>query len=442
MEQQGSSSASIIAVKRKKLRKRARRESSSRSPHRQGGYESTATATTPAATAAAAASGINTGETRGSIGALTTLGVCPSVSSRYVKVGNRVGEGSYGVVYQALDKVTNQHVALKRCLPHHEASDGFPLTTLREIHTLKVCCQHPNIVDLMEIAVSDKASSNSAGDARGGVFLVFEYCPTDLANVLDTHDAYQQQHRNNQRKRSRNLNRHSSDSSRVSSPFTQAQVKTLTKQLLSAVDWCHQHFLIHRDIKPSNLLYSTDGTLKLCDFGLSRHCSGKRFNDTSQPPLTPNVVSLWYRAPELLFPNTSAASRPNASTYSFPIDLFSVGCVFCELLQGFPLLDGKSDMEQIGKMADCLGDPPSRWIFYDFQHKRQPSHHGERHTLSLWDRFDYLSTEGLSLATRLLDYEPSERWTASQALRSPYFSTEDPLPATKMPSLRELGIEK
>jgi cyclin-dependent kinase 10 len=388
-----------------------------------------------------------------------TRGICPSVSSRYVKMGNRVGEGTYGVVYQAYDTVTKQVVALKRCIPHHESSDGFSLTTLREIHTLKVCCQHPNIVDLLEIAVSDNKTNsndnnnnNNNKEAKGGsVFLVFEYCPGDLANILDIHAAKHpvKKHNNSSSHRKSQL---STPFSRCS-PFTQAQVKTLTRQLLSAIDWCHQHYLIHRDIKPSNLLYSSNGTLKLCDFGLSRYCSGRK----DQPPLTPNVVSLWYRAPELLLlPSTTttytshvASSTPsNNYHYSFPIDLFSAGCVFCELLLGSPLLDGKSELEQICKMTRCLGDPPPRLYnnhnnpttttstqsLSDYQdsNKKTP--------LELWDCLDFLSVDGLSLATGLLDYDPTQRWTASQALQSPFFQQE-PYPSNRMPSLRELGIE-
>jgi serine/threonine protein kinase len=399
-----------------------------------------------------------------------TLGICPSVSSRYVKVGNRVGEGTYGVVYQAWDRVTKQVVALKRCIPHHESSDGFSITTLREIQTLKVCCQHPNIVDLLEIAVSDKANSNNNNinnddegnlkrDAKGGsVFLVFEYCPGDLANILDTHAAKQpikkktSSHRKNQLSTTRSR----------CSPFTQAQVKTLTQQLLSAIDWCHQHYIIHRDIKPSNLLYSSSGTLKLCDFGLSRYCSGRK----DQPPLTPNVVSLWYRAPELLLlpstTNTTSSSEVLVSSsyyhYSFPIDLFSAGCVFCELLLGTPLLDGKSELEQIRKMTRCLGDPPHRLYNHTdttttnchhdpttiLTSTQQPSSDqqgsNKSNTVELWDCLDFLTVDGLSLATGLLDYDPSQRWTASQALQSSFFSQE-PFPSQKMPSLRELGIE-
>jgi serine/threonine protein kinase len=213
-----------------------------------------------------------------------STGACENVSQRYEKVG-RVGQGTYGVVYKARDKIKGDFVALKRCIPHHESSDGFPLTTLREIHALRVCSQHPHIVSLLQVSVS---SSN-------GVFLVFEYCTHDLAQLID---AYYPKHRK--------------------SPFQQSHVKTLLRQLLSALEFVHLHYLLHRDVKLSNLLYTSDGQLKLADFGLSRH-SGRQ--------LTPNVVSLWYRAPELMLMKDNGGYTPG-------IDLWAVGCVFGELLQG------------------------------------------------------------------------------------------------------------
>jgi serine/threonine protein kinase len=232
-------------------------------------------------------------------------GQCSSVGERYEKLG-RIGEGTYGIVYKARDKTNSKLVALKRCLPHNESSDGFPLTTLREIQSLRICKDHANIVHFQEVTVS-----------TNGVFLVFDYCENDLAQLVDAH--YQKYKK---------------------SPFSQTQVKRLLFQLLSALDFMHSRYLIHRDIKLSNLLYSSsEGALKLADFGLSRKLG---------PSLTPKVVSLWYRPPELLL---------GSEEYDAAVDLWGSGCVFGELLEGNPLMDGKNELDQLSKMIQLLGPP-------------------------------------------------------------------------------------
>jgi serine/threonine protein kinase len=321
----------------------------------------------------------------------TTIGACDHVSQRYEKVA-RVGQGTYGVVYKARDRQENgRFVALKRCIPHHESSDGFPLTTLREIHALRTCSSHhANIVSLLQVAVSD-----------GGVFLVFEYAPQDLAQVLDSY--YHKYHK---------------------SPFKESQVKTLVKQLLSALEFVHAHYLLHRDIKLSNLLYTVEGKLLLADFGLSRHTPA-----STERALTANVVSLWYRPPELLL-------EKNNTSYTSKIDLWAVGCVFGELLQGFPLLDGRDELEQISKLISCLGHPSPKLyphanaIISGISGGKSNTHYkSSSREQPLLDSFSYLSNHGLRLLTQLVNYNPKTRWSASQALSSSYFK-EAPLPAT------------
>jgi serine/threonine protein kinase len=295
----------------------------------------------------------------------------------------RIGEGTYGIVYKARDKETRQFVALKRCLPHNESSDGFPLTTLREIHSLRICSAHAHIVHLQEIAVS-----------TNGVFLVFDYCPHDLARLVDTH--YQSHHK---------------------SPFLESHVKTLLHQLLSALDFMHSRYLFHRDVKLSNLLYSSEGSLKLADFGLSRKLG---------PSLTPKVVSLWYRPPELLL---------GGMDYTVAVDIWGAGCVLGELLDGVPLFDGKNEMDQIFKVFRLLGNPTvSAWpaliempLIQNGTVELPPSTPSR-----LLDRFSHLSVSGLSLLSILVNYDHEKRGTAATALQSRYFSE---LPSMTPPEL-------
>jgi serine/threonine protein kinase len=231
------------------------------------------------------------------------FGACPSVGS-YRKV-NRIGEGTYGYVYRAVSKSTQEVVALKRIILHNEHQDGFPITSLREIKTLRACRDHPNIVRLHDVCV---------GSRRDAVFLVFEYCEHDLATITKV----------------------------FKKPFTESEVKCLVRQLLCAVQYVHRNWIVHRDIKLPNLLYNSKGQLKLADFGLARALS-----HPAPENLTQTVVTLWYRAPELLL---------GSAVYSFPIDIWSVGCILGELLLSSPLLPGSSELDQMKWIFHLLGE--------------------------------------------------------------------------------------
>ena len=154
-------------------------------------------------------------------GALPT-GLCKAVGD-FNKCA-RIGEGTYGTVYKAVEKTTGAVVALKRVTLHNEKQAGFPITSLREIRILKRL-DHENCVKLLDVAV---------GLGRDSVFLCFEYCEHDFSTLLET----------------------------MGKRFSEAEVKGLMVQLLRAVDYLHGQWIIHRDLKMSNLLYTSKGQLK------------------------------------------------------------------------------------------------------------------------------------------------------------------------------------
>jgi len=212
-----------------------------------------------------------------------------------------------------------------------------------------------------------------------------EYCEQDLASLLDN----------------------------MMKPFSEAQVKCITLQLLKGLKFLHESFIVHRDLKVSNLLMTDEGILKIADFGLAR--------THGLPPvnMTPRVVTLWYRAPELLF---------GSKTHDAGIDMWATGCILAELLAHKPLFPGKSEMEMIEMIIEMLGSP-SEAIWPGFSQlpaiksiyfRKQPYN-------NLKHRFPWLDESGLRLLNLLLMYDPEKRATARDALSTSYFKT-NPLP--------------
>ena len=231
-------------------------------------------------------------------------------AERYEKVF-QVGEGAYGKVYKAKDKTKeNKYVALKCILMDFE-KEGFPITAMRELMILKNL-KHDNIVNLIEI-VSTKVDDKT----RGNVYLVFEYMNHDLLGIL-----------------------------KKGIKFKPPTIKSIFLQCLKGVNYLHNNNILHRDIKSANVLISDKGEVKIGDFGLAR-----KFNPNipqEKNRFTNNVVTLWYRAPEILL---------GAKNYNFLSDVWSLGCMFVEIIIGYPPFMGQNEASQIQKIFEICGTP-------------------------------------------------------------------------------------
>ncbi|XP_055530338.1 serine/threonine-protein kinase PITSLRE [Wyeomyia smithii] len=310
---------------------------------------------------------------------------------------NRIEEGTYGVVYRAKDKRTEEIVALKR-LKMEKEKEGFPITSLREINTL-LKGQHPNIVTVREIVV---------GSNMDKIFIVMDYVEHDLKSLMETMKHKKQ-------------------------VFLPGEVKCLTQQLLRAVAHLHDNWILHRDLKTSNLLLSHKGILKVGDFGLAREYGSPLKAYTSI------VVTLWYRAPELLL---------CCKEYSTPIDIWSVGCIFAEFLAMGALFPGKTEIDQLNRIFKELGTPNEKiWPGYNQLPAVQKMTFTEYPVSNLRKRFAHQTSElGISLLQGLLTFDPKQRLTAEGALKHSYFK-ELPLPIDPAmfptwPAKSELGLKR
>ncbi|PSC74284.1 cyclin-dependent kinase G-2-like isoform X1 [Micractinium conductrix] len=315
--------------------------------------------------------------------AVSMLSECRSVDT-YEKL-NRISEGTYGVVYRARDRDTGEICALKKVKLEKER-DGFPLTSIREINIL-LSLNHPHIVNVSEVVV---------GPSLDAVFMVMEYADHDLKAVMEE---------------------------RMTQPFSVAEVKTLMRQLLGGMAYLHENWVLHRDLKTSNILYTNKGELKLCDFGLARQYG------SPLAPYTHMVVTLWYRAPELLL---------GARKYSTAVDVWSIGCIMAELLSKEALFSGKSEIDQLQLILKTMGSPTEEtWPGVSQLPNARKFNLGKYPCGSLRQRFPAsglgfggrppLSEKGFDLLSRLLELCPERRISCEDALEHPWFS-DHPLP--------------
>ncbi|OTB08405.1 hypothetical protein M426DRAFT_183402 [Hypoxylon sp. CI-4A] len=296
---------------------------------------------------------------------------------------NDIEEGAYGWVARAKEIKTGKVVALKRLKIDPNDTVGLPETGLREIQILKDC-SHRNIVELREVVVGDDTSRIE------NVFLVLEFLEHDLMSILGD----------------------------MPEPFLASEVKTLLLQLASGVAYLHDHWILHRDLKTSNLLLNNRGQLKIADFGMARYVG-----DPAPPKLTQLVVTLWYRAPELLL---------GTRTYGAAVDMWSVGCIFGELLTREPLLQGKTEVDELSRVFELCGIPTDdSWPGFrrlpNARHLRLPKSSAANTGPVVRARFPLLTSAGCALLSGLLSLNPDHRPTAKEMLQHDFFR-QDPKP--------------
>ncbi|KAH9518538.1 Cyclin-Dependent Kinase 7 [Bulinus truncatus] len=300
-------------------------------------------------------------------------------TDRYEKI-DFLGEGQFATVYKARDRINDKMVAVKKIKlgSRTEAADGINRTALREIKLLQEL-SHKHIIGLLDVF-----------GHKSNVSLVFDFMETDLEVVIR-------------------------DTSLI---MTAPHIKSYVLQTLLGLEYLHAHWVLHRDMKPNNLLINEQGVLKIGDFGLAK------FYGSPSRPYSHQVVTRWYRCPELLF---------GARAYGEGVDIWAVGCIIAELLIRAPFLPGDTDLDQLSRIFQVLGTPaeadwPDMKCLPDYiVFKEYPKH-------SLKEIFTAASDDLLEVLNSMLSLNPSKRCTSSQALQMSYFSNKPaPTPTHQLP---------
>ncbi|KAI0408185.1 Pkinase-domain-containing protein [Xylaria palmicola] len=308
---------------------------------------------------------------------------------KYVK-GKKLGEGTYANVYLGFLRSDPSHlIAIKKIKIQKEYTEGMAPDAVREIKHLQEL-SHPNIITLHSVFSSKDQNLN----------LVLEYLPLgDLEMLI-----------------------HDTEHIR----YGAADIKAWMGMLTRAVWFCHESFVLHRDIKPNNLLIAADGEVKLADFGLARS-----FSDPYRP-MTSNVITRWYRPPELLF---------GARHYSGAVDIWSVGLVLAELVIRTPYIAGNSEIHQIQLICQAVGTPteenwPGVTKLPDYTvDKEVVPLRGKDHYMAL---FGTLGAEGVDLLMKTLSLDPKKRITARDMLKHDWWH-RDPRPTRKQDLPKKSG---
>lgn len=282
-----------------------------------------------------------------------------------------IGRGAYGIVCSLLNEETNEIVAVKKI---GNAFEHFmdAKRTLREIKILRHL-NHENVIGLRDVIPPPERREFS------DVYIAMELMDTDLHQIIRSNQGLSEEH-----------------------------CQYFFYQILRGLKYIHSANIIHRDLKPSNLLLNSNCDLKICDFGLARP-------NLDSLDMTEYVVTRWYRAPELLL---------NSSDYTAAIDIWSVGCIFMELMNRRPLFPGKDHVNQMGLLIELLGTPAESDIGF------LSNENAKRYirNLPFYPRqplakvFPHVNPLALDLIDKMLTFDPTKRITVEQALEHPYLA--------------------
>ncbi|KAI4322213.1 hypothetical protein L6164_021925 [Bauhinia variegata] len=293
------------------------------------------------------------------------------VTAKYRPPIMPIGRGAYGIVCSVLNSETNEMVAIKKIANAFDNRMDAK-RTLREIKLLRHL-QHENVMAIRDV-IPPPLRRNFTD-----VYIAAELMDTDLHHIIRSNQNLSEEHS-----------------------------QYFLYQILRGLKYIHSANIIHRDLKPSNLLLNANCDLKICDFGLARTTMENDF-------MTEYVVTRWYRAPELLL---------NSSDYTSAIDVWSVGCIFMELMNKKPLFPGKDHVHQMRLLTELLGTPTEadvglvknedarRYIRQLPQYPRQP----------LARVFPHVHPLAIDLIDRMLTIDPTRRITVEEALAHPYLA--------------------
>ncbi|KAH9782963.1 mitogen-activated protein kinase 1 [Citrus sinensis] len=288
------------------------------------------------------------------------------VTAKYKPPIMPIGKGAYGIVCSALNSETNEHVAIKKIANAFDNKIDAK-RTLREIKLLRHM-DHENVVAIRDIIPPPQRESFN------DVYIAYELMDTDLHQIIRSNQALSEEH----------------------------------CQILRGLKYIHSANVLHRDLKPSNLLLNANCDLKICDFGLARVTSETDF-------MTEYVVTRWYRAPELLL---------NSSDYTAAIDVWSVGCIFMELMDRKPLFPGRDHVHQLRLLIELIGTPSEAELgFLNENAKKYICQLPRYQRQSFTEKFPNVHPSAIDLVEKMLTFDPRQRITVEDALAHPYLGS-------------------